>query len=1114
MKKTRFVRREIRLDKNNWERLQSYASKAGLTRANVLLAAYAEVLATWSKSQTFTLNLTFFHRLQGHPQINEVIGDFTSLVLLKTNVSDDISFNERARQLQDQLWKDMEYRHFSGIRVLQELSRKNQGTARTLMPVVFTSNLGYESIRQERSGLALPGQIVYSISQTPQVWIDNQVAEDDKGLVIFWDAVEELFPVGMLDDMFHAYHSLLTRLSDSDDTWRAKTFNLLPDCQTAMRETFNATQAPISDQMLHTLFFNQSDRTPDKTALITTQKRMSYKELSLWAKLIGQGLRTRDIKPNELAAVVMDKGWEQIPAVLGIMYSGAAYLPIDPSVPKGRLRHLLKDGQVRYVLTQSWLARELEWPDDVECLSVDTFTLEDAEKRTGPQFVQTCEDIAYVIHTSGSTGLPKGVMIDHKGAVNTILDINKRFHVTSEDTIFALSNLNFDLSVYDIFGILAAGGTVVIPDESLRKDPAHWLSLMKQEHVTIWNSVPALMQMLLEYASGSNEPGTNALRLVLLSGDWIPVELPDKVRTICEKSEIISLGGATEAAIWSILYPINHVDPQWKSIPYGHPMTNQSVYVLNKNMEICPDWVTGDLYIGGIGLAKGYWQDKEKTKGSFILDPESGIPLYRTGDMGRFLPNGNIEFLGREDQQVKVNGYRIELGEIETVLANHPGVQDAVVAAQVTGDGNQQLVGYVVPKANTSSPANRQSELEAIHGKGVSLVDPVARVEFKMARKGIRAGVKSVETIPLLPSPMDQDLIGAFSQRISYRRFDQDLLTFEQFARFMETLRSIRVPEYPFPRYRYGSAGGLYPVQIYVLVKPQRISSISPGISYYHPEKHQLEFLTPDSEIPHSVYKGNEDIYEEAAFAVFLIANKDAIEPLYGSQSKAYCLMEAGIISHLLESAAFSFGIGLCQIGGLDFSKIRHLFQLDPGHEYLHCLLGGKITQARDWTLLDAIPQSIPSWEGKKRMDATVLDEIRTVLAETLPAYMVPYQFMILDQIPLTSNGKVARQQLPAPVLEKKRSRAPASRLEKEVSKIWCEVLCLESVGVEEHFFESGGDSLVAVKLVNRLRERFDISFPLKRLLEKPTIAHVANLIEEEISVGNHKIFKYEEGTI
>jgi thioesterase domain-containing protein/acyl carrier protein len=280
--------------------------------------------------------------------------------------------------------------------------------------------------------------------------------------------------------------------------------------------------------------------------------------------------------------------------------------------------------------------------------------------------------------------------------VNTIHDINERFAVTDKDRALALSALHFDLSVYDVFGMLSAGGAIVIPEPQAHREPGRWMTLVAEHTVTIWNTVPALMEMFTDHALGDGRANSLPLRLVMMSGDWIPVTLPDRVRALCPDAEIWSLGGATEASIWSILYPIREVDPAWPSIPYGTPMRNQQWQVLNDAMRPCPVWVPGQLYISGAGLARGYLGDDAKTRSSFVRHPATGERLYRTGDLGRYLPDGNIEFLGREDFQVKVRGYRIELGEIEAALLRCPGVRAAAVTAVGEPQAAKRLVGYVV----------------------------------------------------------------------------------------------------------------------------------------------------------------------------------------------------------------------------------------------------------------------------------------------------------------------------------------------------------------------------------------------------------------------------------
>ncbi|MEM9510831.1 MAG: amino acid adenylation domain-containing protein, partial [Cyanobacteria bacterium P01_E01_bin.35] len=560
----------------------------------------------------------------------------------------------------------------------------------------------------ENGSLERLGEDVYSVTQTPQVYLDHQVKETDGNLVFNWDAVEEIFPKELLDDMFAAYCRFLNRLAFEEELWQAKTRQLLPLKQLEQISIINTDETKvIKDTLLHTLFFEQVALHPHNAAVATSDRTITYQELGDRAKQLGRNLRQLGVRPNQLVAIVMEKGWEQIAATLGILASGAAYVPIDPKLPNDRRLHLLEEAEVQYVLTQSWLDTALEWSENIQRLCIDT--IESSSSYTSLPPLQQPSDLAYVIYTSGSTGKPKGVMIDHRGAVNTILDINQRFNVQPQDRIFALSSLSFDLSVYDIFGTLAAGGTIVIPNADATKDPAHWLKLMAQQQVSVWNSVPALMQMLADYTAGCSQSLPKSLRLAMLSGDWLPLSLPDQIQTLGEDVQVVSLGGATEASIWSIIYPIEQVDPTWKSIPYGRPMANQNFYVFNELLEPCPVWVPGQLYIGGIGLAKGYWKNSEKTNASFIIHPQTQERLYKTGDLGRYLPDGNIEFIGREDFQVKVNGHRIELGEIETTLQQHPGIKEVIVNAVGELRGNKQLVAYVIPNQKLISDHKKSS---------------------------------------------------------------------------------------------------------------------------------------------------------------------------------------------------------------------------------------------------------------------------------------------------------------------------------------------------------------------------------------------------------------------
>jgi amino acid adenylation domain-containing protein len=460
-----------------WQQLKARGTRAGLTPTAVLATAYAEVLAAWSQSPHFTLNLLYQNRPPLHPQLGEVVGNFSTTLLLAVDARPQATFEQRALQVQTRLWKDLEHTQVSGTQVLRELAHVQGTGAAAAMPIVFASTL-YEDPKANDETQLL-GQPVRTSLETPHVWIDHQASEKGGALRFHWDVLVALFPEGMVDGMFHAYLELLRQLAHGE-AWEARETVHLPTPELAARQAANATEDAVPHVLLHELFAAQAQARPEHPAIIEPRGTFSYGTLQRRAHQLAHGLRGLGAKPNTLVAIVMEKGWEQVAATLGVLGAGAAYLPIDPEWPAERIHHLLKHAEVRFALTQPWLDARLSWPEDVQRLVISEQRL-DQERDTPLSPCQRPEDLAYVIFTSGSTGEPKGVMIDHVGAANTVLDLNARFGVGPSDRVLALSALTFDLSVYDIFGMLAAGGTIVLPAPRSAKDPAHWLKLLRME---------------------------------------------------------------------------------------------------------------------------------------------------------------------------------------------------------------------------------------------------------------------------------------------------------------------------------------------------------------------------------------------------------------------------------------------------------------------------------------------------------------------------------------------------------------------------------------------------------------------------------------------------------
>lgn len=1063
---SQFMRRTDKLGTDATARLEAHAAAAGVSLSSALLALYGDVLGRWSTDAKLTVNIPIFNRKPLHPAIDDVVGAFTSIELLTLDTAPGQSFRERARTTQAQLLDDLDHRAFDGIEVMREL-RLSGGPDK--MPVVFTSlvEVGYND------AAAKLGTIVYAVNQTAQVWMDLHVDKQDGRLLVKWDAVDELFPPGMPSAMVDAYMAGLRALSESESAWERTNLDLLPSDQAEMRAALNATAAPVPDGLIQDFTFEHGERRPDTPAVISQGRTVSHGELRAQAIQLGRSLADSGVGPGDLVAVVMEKGWEQVVAPYATLVSGAAYVPIDPASPPERLQHLLTHSGAKAVLTQSHIERALAWPPDLRITAVDALpTSESAPHKFETPRVPG--QLAYVLYTSGSTGLPKGVMVEHASVVNRMVDVHQRFGITHEERAIGLTALQHDLSIIDMFGILMAGGAVVLPRPELRLDPAHWLECIDEGQVTFWNSVPAFVEMFVEYLE-TCPPQTveraRSLKRIVMSGDWIPMRLIPRLQALLPHIEVISAGGPTETTVWDICFPVAGLQPEWNSVPYGRPMTNARYYILDGHLRDCPDWVSGEIYIGGVGLARGYWRDDELTSRAFVTHPRTGERIYRSGDLGRFRPEGWIEFMGRADFQVKIQGQRIELGEIEATLDQHPSVA-ACVATVRDRAGTRFIAAYVVPAPGGSPDAStldaflRQklpahmiprtfTLLEKLPLSANGKVDrralPDPDTEGGSGQRGAQAvpaaaqavarivaevlgvdeppadadliamGASSLElvrignkleaqfgtrpridelfrlrTIGALASHfgagmqpaqtekpsddrvahydvlLDPDEVAAFKsrhlawrtagmdqkrialpaideqrhaarcqQRKSHRQFALRPVSLKMLAELFGATAPVQQAD--GLKYAHASPGGIYPIQLYLHAKPGRIEGLPGGIYYYHPVERELIAIKPGAEIEREIHIPfiNQPTFDECAFSLFLVARLDAIGPVYGAHSLRFATIEAGIIAHALELAAIDAGLGICQIGSIDWKSIRDLFDLEPDHELVHSLMGG-----------------------------------------------------------------------------------------------------------------------------------------------------------------------------
>ena len=467
-----------------------------------------------------------------------------------------------------------------------------------------------------------------------------------------------------------------------------------------MAVRWNETKSPYPDQCLHEMLEFKAREDAQAPAIRQGRETVSRGELNARANRLAYRIMQRKQRRNEPIGIYMDKSIDIIVGLVAILKAGCAYVPMDPAYPLERFHYMLRDADIQLLITERELLTRL--PEDYPVQAIlpkEEGELLDGLPDTDPKLAVSPEDLCYLIYTSGSTGDPKGVMLNHRGRVNNFHDFNTRFSISENDSLLAVSAVGFDMFCYDVFGMLAAGGTVVVPQRELAEQPIHWLKEVASKGITIWHSVPVLLELLVKCSKHRNMD-LSSLRVILLGGDWIPVDLPGRVRDLIPGSRIISLGGATEASMDSILYCVEEVEPHLASIPYGKPMANQRAYILDPWLQPVPVSVPGELYLGGIGVAEGYYNKPELTAERFIPNPwQPGTKMYKTGDSAKYTDDGTIILLGRMDHQVKINGIRIELGEIEYWLRKHPQVENCVVLPVEYAPSRKKIISFIQSKS-------------------------------------------------------------------------------------------------------------------------------------------------------------------------------------------------------------------------------------------------------------------------------------------------------------------------------------------------------------------------------------------------------------------------------
>ncbi len=683
------------------EGLRALARRLRVGPSVPVLAAWALVLARQTQGDEVVFGVTVSGRPATLDGAEELVGLMINTVPLRLRAAGADSVADWLGGIQQRLVAVREYEDCA-LASIQEWSEIPRGTPLFETIVVFENYPLGDGGAIRIGDLTVTDTRVEERANYPLALLAEPRADGlDLALIVDTDRVPEASGRAALNAVAHLIGQMATAQPDA-------TLDTLKTLTEAERRVilgdWNATATPTTAWPPCPGSSPAAAQQPDAVAVIDDAGEVSYRELDRLSDRIAARIVVTGLAPERPIGLCMRRDRHLVAAMLGVLKAGRAYVPMEPQFPAARIHHIVDVLNIGAMLHQRALSAEIAAllaGRDVTPLVADGET-----EIAIPDFpAGDPDDLAYVIFTSGSTGQPKGVMVRHRPVVNLIEWVNRTFEIGPADRLLFVTSPCFDLSVYDVFGILAAGGSVRVVGDATLADPDLLAAMFAREPITFWDSAPAALWQVLALLP-QKVPG-HPLRLTFSSGDWVPLALPGRLRECFERVQPVSLGGATEATVWSNFHIIHDVDPSWVSIPYGRPIQNARYYVLDEALEPVPVGVPGDLYIGGECLADGYAQQPELSAERFLPDPHSdalGAKMYRTGDRARFDGDGVMEFLGRLDTQVKIRGFRIELGEIESVCwrAGNPQVREAAVIVRDRrlddGTTERDLVAYAAPR--------------------------------------------------------------------------------------------------------------------------------------------------------------------------------------------------------------------------------------------------------------------------------------------------------------------------------------------------------------------------------------------------------------------------------
>ena len=681
---------ELSLPAGTVESIRLFCASNRISPAAFHLAAFEVLL--WQYSQQNEFGVSFPVNVRDSTEATLTIGYLSNVGVVRASLMPRASVLETIMTAADSIFDALEERNVPFPIVVRELNQAGKDLQGPLMQIGFNYQLVGEQLNRQL------GDVSIKLVSSPSMYAKNEfkldVAEAGPDVTCRFIFDQEAFALSVIERMVSQYSALLTSFMANPQS-RVQDLPLLTDAERhQILVQWNDTKADFpQDKCIHQLFEEQVERAPDAVALVFEDQQLTYAQLNAKANQLAHHLRSLGVKPDTLVAICVERSLEMVIGLLGILKAGAAYVPLDPAYPTERLAFMLKDASPAVLVTQERLVPRVgEFPGPT-VLADPTWSRLSEYSVVNVPCVNGSQHLAYCLYTSGSTGLPKGVELTHRNAVNFLTWVLRTFGQPDLSQVACTTSVCFDLSVFELFGTLLTGGTVVLLENAMSLLSSH-----PSDPLTTINTVPSAIGTL---ADASAIPA--GLRVINLAGEPLQRSLVNRIFAQAPEVTVFNLYGPTEYTTYTTVARISA--ESLAPITLGRPIANTRIYILNDDLRVVPIGVSGEICIAGEGLARGYLKRPDLTATKFVPNPFEGPGerMYKTGDVGRYLENGEIEFLGRVDHQVKVRGFRIELGEIEAVLLGHSSVAEAVVLVREDEPGHVRLVAYVVAR-ETSAP--------------------------------------------------------------------------------------------------------------------------------------------------------------------------------------------------------------------------------------------------------------------------------------------------------------------------------------------------------------------------------------------------------------------------